>query len=244
MYCHGNPIMFNDPDGHGIKETLSWLKTKVQESAQKDAKTIKGLLDKYVFGRKENTQSTTQNTTSQGELSGAQWCQRYPGSSSTETLNEPFQTNVNDFVSAVEDGGGNVSISSTYRPSERQSLMYWSYKIAEEGQNPETVPSIPGVNIQWNHGNNSDSVSAARAMLNGYGIVHRPGRTSNHTGRNAIDMNITWTGNLRLRNRSGAVVEINTTPRNNNNRQLWDVARTYDVIKFESDFPHWSSTGR
>jgi len=58
MYCHGNPIMFNDPDGHGFKEALSWAKTKVQERAQKDAKTIKGLLDKYVFGRKENNGST------------------------------------------------------------------------------------------------------------------------------------------------------------------------------------------
>jgi len=64
MYCHGNPIMFNDPDGHGFKDALSWAKTKVQERAQNEIKLVKGVIDKYILGKKESTQSTTNQTSS------------------------------------------------------------------------------------------------------------------------------------------------------------------------------------
>ena len=108
---------------------------------------------------------------------------------------------------------------------------------------------MDGVDIQWVHidsDGNPDpttSVLAAAQMVAGYGIVFKPALTSRHTQGLAIDMSITWQGNLSIRNAAGDLVVITSSPRNGNNSDLWSAGVTYGVIKLATDPPHWSSDG-
>ncbi len=80
-------------------------------------------------------------------------------------------------------------------------------------------------------------------MVSGYGIVYEPALTSRHTEGHAVDMSISWSGNLSITNASGATVVINTTPRTGMNAQLIQVGASYGVVKLQSDPPHWSNDG-
>ena len=108
---------------------------------------------------------------------------------------------------------------------------------------------MDGVDIQWVHidsDGNPDptaSVLAATQMVGGYGIVFKPALTSRHTEGMAIDMSISWQGNLAIRNAAGDPVVITSSPRNGSNSDLWSAGETYGVIKLSTDPPHWSSDG-
>jgi hypothetical protein len=67
-----------------------------------------------------------------------------------------------------------------------------------------------------------------------------------HMERTAIDMSISWSGNLHIAKQDGTIVNITTTPRTGMNLQLKEVGRSYGVIKYvggDQDKPHWSITG-
>lgn len=199
------------------------------------------------------------------EVSGPNWVARFPTSTSTNDLIDPFRTSVNSLLTALNSAGASVSIAATYRPPQRAYLMHWAWMIAKEGQDPRTVPSFPGstpaqrgapasggpdtVNICWVHDDqagNPDipaSVAAALQMVNGFGIVFRPVLDSEHRRGTAIDMNIRWSGSLKIQNASGNLVHILSEPRTGMNRDLWAVGRTYGVIKLPTDPPHWSIDG-
>lgn len=183
------------------------------------------------------------------ELSGAQWVGRFLGSASTSDLDSAFRSCADSFLGALRNAGAAITIASTYRPPKRAYLMHWSWKIVNSGTNPADVPAMDGVAIEWDHGSQSASLQAARAMVNGFGIQNLqvpPSLTSRHTEGRAIDMSITWNGTLRITNASGAVVEINTTPRTGMNTALHVVGATYGVRKYiggASDRPHWSTDG-
>jgi hypothetical protein len=184
------------------------------------------------------------------ECSGAQWIGRFPTSTSTADLSPSFAQAVDSFIAALQAAGANVAISATYRPPERAYLMHYAYRIARSGLDPATVPAMAGVDICWLHRDsvgNPDvaaSITAAEAMVQGYGIVFAPALHSRHTERLAIDMNITWTGNLTIEDGNGQTVTITTTPRTGaGNLDLHAVGATYGVIKLVSDRPHWSSDG-
>lgn len=182
-------------------------------------------------------------------LSGPLWVQQFPTSSSVDDLAEPFRTKVRAFLAALSDSGATVRIADTLRPPQRVYLMYWSFAISKNSQNPAKVPLMDGVDIQWMHtdsGGNPDptaSVSAAAQMVEGYEIVFKPALTSRHTQGLAIDMAISWQGNLAIRNAAGEPVAISSSPRNGSNSDLWNVGATYGVIKLATDPPHWSSDG-
>jgi len=152
-------------------------------------------------------------------------------------------------LAALNDSGATVRIADTLRPPQRVYLMYWSFAISNEKQNPAKVPLMDGVDIQWVHidsDGNPDpttSVLAAAQMVAGYGIVFKPALTSRHTQGLAIDMSITWQGNLSIRNAVGDLVVITSSPRNGSNSDLWSAGVTYGVIKLATDPPHWSSDG-
>jgi plastocyanin len=183
------------------------------------------------------------------EASGAGWVARFPTSTATADLNAPFGGNVDSFIAAMQAGGATVTISATYRPAERAYLMHYSHRIAQGGLDPATVPAMAGVDICWLHrdaNGNADvpaSRAAAQAMVNGYSIVHPPALQSRHTERRAIDMSISWGGNLTLNNATGNAVTITTTPRGGGNTNLHAVGATYGVIKLVTDAPHWSDDG-
>jgi hypothetical protein len=99
---------------------------------------------------------------------------------------------------------------------------------------------MAGVDIIWDH---PGALDAARAMVHGYGMAFVAALTSNHTKGLAIDMDISWSGTLSLKDAAGATHVISTSPRDNSNPQLQDVGHSYGVLKLKSDPPHWSSDG-
>lgn len=184
------------------------------------------------------------------ELSGAAWVQRFPTSRSTADLSAGFRPAADNFISALQAAGANVRISATLRPPERAFLMHYSYRVARGGLNPAAVPAREGIDICWVHRNADGTVNlaasraAAEAMVRAYDIVYAPALNSRHTQGNAIDMTITWTGNLVITNGNGQQVTITTTPRTGaGNTQLHTVGATFGAIKLVSDAPHWSSDG-
>src|SRR5262249_49770666 len=143
--------------------------------------------------------------------------------------------------------GVHVAISATLRPPERAYLMHYAFRIAREHFDPGQVPAQTGVDIQWLHTNAQGkpdlaaSRKAAEEMVRGYGIVYRPALHSRHTQGLAIDMDISWSGTLVIRDRDGHDVTITSTPRTGaGNAALHGVGASYDVHKLVSDRPHWS----
>ncbi|SQI36360.1 Uncharacterised protein [Serratia plymuthica] len=146
------------------------------------------------------------------ELSGKKWTSHFQGSNSTKTLSPTFESNVNAFLQSLKNAGARITISATQRPPERAYLMHWSWKIARALINPDDVPKKTGVNIEWCHKNSdgkvdrNKSIQAAKDMVKEYGMTSlnvAPALKSRHTEGNAIDMNISWIGNLELKIRRG-----------------------------------------
>lgn len=192
------------------------------------------------------------------EASGAQWCPRYPTSAKVEDLIEPFRGNVTGFLSALRMASALVQENATYRPLPRAYLMHWSWAIARglpanmcrPGDkpgvpvSPASVPAFPGIDIDWKHGGDLAAArAAAEAMVLGYGLKYCASLTGRHMDRRAIDMSISWTGTLSIRDRAGAVHKISEGPRDGSNPQLAAVGKTFGVLKLVSDPPHWSDDG-
>lgn len=172
------------------------------------------------------------------EPSGEQWVNRFPTSAVLSDLLPAFSTSVQNFINSIENAGGHVRISATYRPVERAYLMHYSWRIAREGLNPSEVPDKEGVNIDWTHkGNHTAAVTAARDMVSGYHTVYKPVLTSRHTQKRAIDMTITDIMGKVLKNADGTEVLVRSQS------QLHSVGATYGVYKLASDPPHWSDDG-
>lgn len=183
------------------------------------------------------------------ELSGAQWVARFPDAGTTSTLSNDFRPGCEAFIAAMRAAGASVTISSTRRPAERAWLMHHSWRVHKKTLNPDNVPAKAGVNIDWVHRKADGTMDltasrrAATAMVNGYDIAFQPAINSRHTQGLAIDMTISWTGKLNIKNKSGAVVTISSTPRNGANTELRKVGKTFGVTKHPTDPPHWSTDG-
>jgi hypothetical protein len=178
------------------------------------------------------------------EPSGPQWCRRFPGSTSPNDLLPEFRDRVLAFISAMQRGGAAVSVDATYRPPERAYLMHWCWAIAESGFDPNDVPGMAGVAVDWTH--HGDLVAAragARAMVKGYDIQYAPSLISRHTQRRAVDMTIGWQGVLSIIDFNGQTKNISSPPHNGLNPDLIKVGATFGVIKLVSDPPHWSDDG-
>src|ERR1051325_10670200 len=108
------------------------------------------------------------------EPSGAQWCQRFPGSNKTSDLIPDFRDRVDAFLSVLKNADAAVRVSATFRPPERAYLMHWAWGIANGFPqdmcrpqdrpgvpiDPASVPPMAGVAIDWTHGG---SLAAARS---------------------------------------------------------------------------------
>ena len=183
------------------------------------------------------------------EPSGAQWCARFPTSTSVVDLAEPFQGCVTAFLAAIRSGGGSYEITATRRPAERAYLMHWAWAVGRDGFDPAAVPPHPGVGIAWVHTNPAGtpdlgaSIAAARAMVQNYDMAHQAVLDSRHIEGRAIDMDVAWSDTLAMHNAQGTLQPITSGPRNGQNVDLHAVGRTYGVIKLVSDPPHWSDDG-
>jgi len=104
----------------------------------------------------------------------------FPNSSSTDDLVEPFRSNVKRFIRALQTAGASVYVDTTRRPKQRAFLMHWSFRVGQEGYDPEQVPMLTGVDIAWVHRrpdgtkNREASELAALQMVKAYGIIYRP----------------------------------------------------------------------
>lgn len=171
------------------------------------------------------------------QLSGAHWVAQFPTSRSTGDLASPFKDNVEAFIAAIEAAGGEVDIAATLRPPQRAYLMHWAWMIGKLGADPTNVPAQAGVDIVWDHGDNAASVTAAKAMIAGYQLVHKPSLGSRHIKGKAIDMDITGIVGKTMKDQEGSDVEIASV------QVLYSVGASYGVRKLVSDPPHWSDTG-
>lgn len=183
------------------------------------------------------------------ELSGTVWVSRFPDGGDVEKLATPFKAGCKAFITALEAAGAIVAVASTRRPAERAYLMHYAWRIHKRTLNPQNVPPMNGVEIDWVHRRGDGSIeltasrAAAIAMVDKYGIAFQPSLTSNHVRGLAIDMRITWKGKLRVARKDGTLVEIADAPRTGGNGSLHKVGKSYGVIKLVSDPPHWSYDG-
>lgn len=183
-------------------------------------------------------------------LSGLDWYKKnqskYPDSDSLADLSGTFKTNATNFINALKDAGAKVSVNSTLRDPTRAFLMHWAWKVAKGMVKADKVPSKSGVNIEWDHDDDKESQKAAQDMIgpSGFKMAYIAVLDSNHLTGQAVDMDISWSGTLKIKNAKGEDVEITTSPTNGNNKDLWAVGETYGVKKLASDPPHWSFNGR
>ncbi|MDP1977236.1 hypothetical protein [Undibacterium sp.] len=184
-----------------------------------------------------STTSQTQENPADFVLSGPTWVSRFPTSRSLDDLHPQFKSSMNRFVEAIRSGGGDINVDATYRPSERAYLMHYAHKIASGQINPEDVPPMAGVPVQWVHPVPSDSVNAARQMKQAYGIVYPPALVSRHTARGAVDMRVTGLLGRTVADANGNSVRIDKES------DLYPVGASYGVRKLVSDKPHWSDDG-
>ena len=183
-------------------------------------------------------------------LSGLHWIEQFPTSRSTNDLTEPFRTKARNFIAALIAADATVVIGDTLRPPQRAHLMYYSFQVAHKGLDPAAVPAMAGVDIQWVHPDASGipdlaaSRAAALAMVNGFGIVFEPALHTRHTEGLAIDMTITWPGDLTIARGDGTSAIITSLPRDGGkNLDLRPVGLSYGVVKLATDPPHWSVDG-
>lgn len=181
-------------------------------------------------------------------LSGADWWNanqaRYPNSAAVADLVQPFRDNVAAFLKALKDAGATVTISSTRRNATRAHLMHYSWRVANGSVAPNKVPALPGLAIQWDHGELARSKAAAQQMVKLFQIAFEPSLTSRHIEGRAIDMTIGWTGTLKIRDKAGKTREIGTPRAGDTNTDLHKLGAGYGLIKLLSDPPHWSDDGR
>lgn len=205
------------------------------------------------------------------KLSGESWVNLFPADNTVNALNEPFKSSMRNFLSALSDAGvrlklkgdkHGLTINSVYRPAERAYLMHYSTRITREGLDPRNIKPEKGIPICWKHSNADGTFNlqasrdAAKQMVLAYQITSKvaPVLHSEHEKRLAVDMNISWSGTLNIKNAKGTVISITTNPKTGMNPTLWDVGASYGVIKYcygsitnkckpNEDRPHWSSNG-
>ena len=170
-------------------------------------------------------------------------------SSKTEHLVEPFRSHAVAFIKALRDAGATVDVTATKRSARRAYLFHWSWMIALGKCKPSEATSMMGVDIQWDHGNDASSKKGAQEMVTGFGLAvppkstNAPALTSNHIAGRAIDMDITWTGIMNVKNKVGKSSPVTFMPNVNANGALHVIGASYGVLKLVTDAPHWSHNG-
>lgn len=182
-------------------------------------------------------------------LSGPKWCEDFETSESIDDLEDPFKANFKAFHSALIAAGASVSIAATYRPKERAYLMHHCWMIKNKYLDPHAIARFPGVPIRWDHETDQESTDAAEKMCRTYHINTLkipPALKSRHTEGYAVDMNISWVGNLTIETFDKKKKIISDSPFTGMNSSLKVVGAGYGVVKFlggSDDPPHWSIDG-
>jgi hypothetical protein len=108
---------------------------------------------------------------------------------------------------------------------------------------------MPGVDIEWDHGDEAKNKKGAKEMIEGFGLAVPPNSTNapalltNHTPGKAIDMDIAWIGAIKIKKKDGTEESVLFMGDVNNNLKLHAVGASYGVKKLTTDTPHWSHDG-
>ena len=179
-------------------------------------------------------------------LSGAAWWHanqaRFPNSADLATLDAGFKQKVDKFLTAMRAAGLKVQVRSTRRNKARAYLMHYSWKIAKGQVAPDKVPPEPGCDINWDHGDAQASKLGAQQMVDLFNVVYQPSLNSRHIAGLAIDMDIGWGGQPKVRDATGKDVALGA-PQDGTNMMLHQVGKSYGVVKNVADRPHWSDNG-
>jgi hypothetical protein len=170
-------------------------------------------------------------------------------SSSIEDLAEPFRTNAKAFIKALNDAGAHVAISTTRRSDKRAYLFHWCWLIGLGKVQASAATAMAGVDIAWDHGDEAQSRKGAREMIDGFGLavpphsINPPALRSNHILGLAIDLDIAWTGTIKIKKRDGSEESVPFMTDVDKNVKLHTVGAAYGVKKLTTDAPHWSHDG-
>lgn len=167
-----------------------------------------------------------------------------------DDLEANFKPKVEAFIKALEDGGATVNVKATKRNKKRAYLFHWSWKISLGKCNASDATALTGVDINWDHGDDTKSKAAAKELVTGFGLatppksVFPPSMTSNHIKGKAIDMDITWEGSITVKKKDGTDVPVDFNSDVGLNTTLHSIGESYGVKKLVKDAPHWSSDGK
>jgi len=170
-------------------------------------------------------------------------------STSVDDLVEPFKANAKAFIKALTDAGATVDVGTTTRSAKRAYLFHWCWRIGLGKAKASEATAMPGVDIEWDHGDAEKSKKGAKEMIDGFGLAVPPNSTNapalltNHTPGKAIDMNITWTGTVKFKKKDGTEESVAFMQDVNQNTKLHGVGASYGVKKLTTDAPHWSLDG-
>lgn len=188
----------------------------------------------------------------------------YPLVRGVDKLEESFRSSWKAFQAALEAAGADVGVTSTLRSLGRAYMMHYCGLVANDKIKPWEVPDDvvsqrerTNPEVEWSHlgpdgrVDENKSRRAAREMMGVFEIAYPAALYSNHTRGLAIDATIRWSGTLKIKDKTGKVHEITTTPRHGGlrgepagNEKLRTVAETYGVFKLLNDPPHWSTDGK
>ncbi len=170
-------------------------------------------------------------------------------SKSVDDLVEPFKANAKAFIKALTDAGATVSVDTTTRSAKRAYLFHWCWKIGLGKAKASEATAMTGVEIEWDHGDEAKSTKGAKEMIDGFGLAvppsstNAPSLTTNHTPGKAIDMDISWTGTMKVKKKDGTEESVLFMADANKNAKLHTVGESYGVKKLKTDAPHWSHDG-
>lgn len=170
-------------------------------------------------------------------------------SASVDDLVEPFKSNAKAFIKALEAAGAKVDVTTTTRSGKRAYLFHWCWKIGLGKAKACDATSMLGVDIEWDHGDAEKSKKGAKEMIDGFGLAIPPNSTNapalltNHSHGKAVDMDIAWTGVLKIKRKDGTEESILFMNDVNKNTKLHAVGVSYGVKKLTTDAPHWSFDG-
>ena len=171
-------------------------------------------------------------------------------SNDIDELEASFKTNAVAFINALKEAGASVQISTTTRSAMRAYLFHWSWKISQGKCKASDATQMKGVDIDWDHHDDEKTKSAALEMVNGFGLAIppkstvAPSLTSNHIVGKAIDLTITWKGEIKIKKKDNSDVAVAYMTDVNANTTLHEIGKSYGVIKHTKDAPHWSFNGR
>lgn len=214
-----------------------------------NGKTIKKLNESERSASQNSADSSTSKINSTN-LSGTRWWRanqrKYPNSTSLDDLEADFREKAKSFIAALKEGGATVSIATTRRNEIRAHLMHYSWCVSKGDVRPSEVPKKSGLDIEWDHGNLKESKKGASEMVRLFHMAYYASLTSNHIRGQAVDMTITWKGDLPIKVPGhDQPTIIRTGPCNGSgNRELHRIGREFGLHKLVKDPPHWSYNGK